>query len=69
MKSGYKRHLNSLKGTDNRIRFLQKLIADKNEHIKYLENELKKRTFIDTGFCNCSEKGKTSAVMTCPVHG
>ena len=37
-----KRHLNSLKGNDNRIKFLQKLISEKNEQIKYLSWEIKK---------------------------
>jgi len=37
-----KRYLNSLKGNDNRIKFLQKLISEKNEQIKYLSWEIKK---------------------------
>ena len=25
--------------------------------------------FKQIGLCNCSQKGKTSAVVTCPIHG
>ena len=41
-KKSEKRYLNSLKGNHNRIKFLQKLISEKNEQIKYLSWELKK---------------------------
>ena len=25
--------------------------------------------FTDTRICNCSQKGKTSAIVACPLHG
>ena len=48
MKAGLKRFLNSLKGPYNKIKFLERIIADQNKHINYLENRIKN--------CVCKEE-------------
>lgn len=57
---------------DEIIERLDKIIGllEFMESINNAKSEMKNGEYAENPFmCNCSQKGKTSAVITCPVHG